>query len=103
MSKTSVLAKLTAAPGKRDAAVAVLAAQVALVNDEAGTEVYALHTDQADDVTIWFYELYSDDAALAQHSGSEAMAALGPKLAGLMAARPQIIRLSPVTAKGLSF
>lgn len=102
MSKIAVLAKLTAAEGKRAEALAVLSAQVALVNGETGTEIYALHTDDGDDVTIWFYELYSDDAALAHHSGSEAMAALGPKLKGLMAARPEIKRLTPVTAKGLS-
>jgi quinol monooxygenase YgiN len=102
MSKIAVLAKLTAAEGKRAEALAVLSAQVALVNGETGTEIYALHTDDGDDVTIWFYELYTDDAALAHHSGSEAMAALGPKLKGLMAARPEIKRLTPVTAKGLS-
>ena len=102
MSKISVLAKLTAAEGKRGEAVAVLSAQVGLVNEETGTEIYALHTDDSDEVTIWFYELYSDAESLAHHSGSPAMAALGPKLAGLMAARPQIMRLSPVTAKGLT-
>jgi quinol monooxygenase YgiN len=102
MSKIAVLAKLTAAEGKRAEAIAVLSAQVGLVNDETGTEIYALHTDDSDDVTIWFYELYVDAEALAHHSGTPAMAALGPKLAGLMAARPQIIKLSPVTAKGLT-
>jgi quinol monooxygenase YgiN len=103
MSKIAVLAKLTAAEGKRAEAIAVLSAQVGLVNGEAGTEIYALHTDDADEVTIWFYELYADADALALHGGSAAMAELGPKLKGLMAARPQIMRLSPVTAKGLSF
>lgn len=102
MSKIAVIAKLTAAEGKRGEAVAVLSAQVGLVNEETGTEIYALHTDDSDEVTIWFYELYSDAESLANHSGSPAMAALGPKLAGLMAARPQIMRLSPVTAKGLT-
>jgi quinol monooxygenase YgiN len=102
MSKIAVLAKLTAAEGKRSEAIAVLSAQVGLVNDETGTEIYALHTDDSDEVTIWFYELYTDDGALAHHSGSDAMKALGPQLKGLMAARPQIIRLSPVTAKGIN-
>lgn len=102
MSKIAVLAKLTAAEGKRSEAVAVLSAQVGLVNEETGTEIYALHTDDSDEVTIWFYELYLDAEALALHSGSPAMAALGPKLKGLMAARPEIMRLSPVTAKGLT-
>jgi quinol monooxygenase YgiN len=99
MSKIAVLAKLVAAPGKRDDLVAVLSAQVALVNDEAGTEVYALHTAGDDDV--WFYELYTNDDAFAFHGTTDAIKALGPKLAGLLAGRPEIIKLQPVVAKGL--
>ena len=102
MSKVAVVAKLTCKEGSRDAAVAVLAAQVALVSDESGTEVYALHLDDTDTVTVWFYELYVDAESLAFHGQTENMKALGPKLAGLMAARPEITRLTPVTAKGLS-
>ncbi len=101
MSKIAVLAKLTAAEGKRDELVAVLSAQVGLVNDETGTEIYALHTSATDEVTVWFYELYTDKAALDAHSTSENMKALGPKLKGLTAGRAEIIPLTPVVGKGL--
>lgn len=101
MSKISILAKLTAAPGKRDEAIAVLSEQVGLVADEVGCEIYALHTDNGDDVTIWFYERYTDQAALDFHGQTPAMKALGPKLKGLMAARPEITLVTPIVAKGI--
>lgn len=101
MSKIAIIAKLTAAEGKRDALVEVLRAQIDLVADETGTEVYALHTGDGDDTSVWFYEIYTDAAAAAAHSGSDAMKALGPKLAGLLAGRPEIIRCTPIKAKGL--
>lgn len=100
MSKIAILAKLTAAPGKRDELVAVLSAQVGLVSDETGTEVYALHVGDDED-SVWFYERYTDEAALAFHGQTDAMRELGPKLKGLVAARPEITKLTPVVAKGL--
>lgn len=101
MSKIAVLAKLTAKEGMRAEVAEILAAQIALVADEQGTEVYAVHTDASDEVTLWFYELYTDKASLEFHGSTDAMKALGPKLAGKMAARPELIMLNPVAAKGL--
>jgi quinol monooxygenase YgiN len=101
VSKIAVIAKLTAAPGKRDDLVAVLTAQVAAVNDEAGTEIYALLTSNDDDTSVYFFERYTDADALKAHSTSDGMKALGPKLKGLVAAAPEIIRLTPVAAKGI--
>jgi quinol monooxygenase YgiN len=97
----AVVAKLTAAPGKRDEVVAVLSGMVEAVRAETGTTVYALHTQNDDDVTVWFYERYVDDSALAAHGASDAMKSLGPKLAGLLGGRPEIIQLTPIVAKGV--
>jgi quinol monooxygenase YgiN len=100
MAKVSVVAKLTAAPGKRDAVVDALKDVVAGTEQEPGTLVYALNVEKDGDV-IWFFELYTDEAALAVHGKSEAMKAAGPKLAGNLAGAPEIIQLTPVVAKGL--
>jgi quinol monooxygenase YgiN len=101
MSKIAVLAKLVTLPGMRADVIEILSAQVAAVADEAGTEVYALHVDPADEVTVWFYELYVDKAALDFHGTTDAMKALGPKLAGKLGGRPELTLLTPVVAKGL--
>ena len=101
MSKIAVLAKITTVEGKRDEVAALFAAHVQAVEAEAGTEVYAMHIAAADDVTIWFYEIYTDKAAIDAHGGSEAMKALNPKLKGLLAGRPELTMLTPVAAKGL--
>jgi quinol monooxygenase YgiN len=100
MPKVAVVAKLTAAPGKRDEVVDVLKDVVAATEQEAGTLVYAMNVEKDGDV-IWFFELYTDEGALGVHAGSDAMKASGPRLAGKLAGRPEIIQLTPVVAKGL--
>lgn len=101
MSKIAVLAKLTAIEGKRDEVVKILSDQVAAVSGEAGTQIYALHIDPKDQTSIWFYELYADQAAFEFHGSTPAMAALGPKLKGLMGGRPELTILTPVVGKGI--
>src|SRR5687768_11979404 len=101
MPKIAMLAKLTAAEGKRDELVTVMSELVKAVEDEPGTLAYALHTDDADANVVWFYELYENEDALKAHGGSEAMRAVGGKLAGLVGGRPELIRVTPVAGKGL--
>jgi quinol monooxygenase YgiN len=101
MAKVALLAKMTAAAGKRDELVEAFGPLYDAVAGEEGTEVYALHLDAADADVVWFYELYRDSDALAAHGTSEAMKALGPQLATLLAAKPELIFLTPARAKGL--
>ena len=102
MSKIAAIAKLTTVEGKRDEVVAAFAPLFEHVRgNEAGTLVYALHEDAGDPNLLWFYELYEGDEALDAHSTSDAMKGL--KLKGLLAGRPDVIRLNPVTAKGIEF
>lgn len=101
MSKIAVVAKLTAADGKRDALVAAMGPMMEAVEAEAGTEVYALHTDLGDENAVWVYERYTDSAALDVHSSSEAMAAFGASLGDLLGGAPEIMLLEPVSETGL--
>src|SRR5688500_8736714 len=101
MSKVAAIAKLTAAPGKRDELLNAFKPLLDAVHDEPGTLIYALHASAADETTVYFYELYEDDEALKAHSGSAAMKAIGGSLAGLVAAAPEITKLDIAMAKGL--
>lgn len=103
MTKVALVAKMTAAPGKRDELVEAFGALQDAVADEAGTEIYALHLDAGDGDVVWFYELYSDMDALTAHGTSEAMQAVGPQLSSLLAGSPELTFLTPVRAKGLAF
>lgn len=103
MSKIAVLAKLTAADGRRDDLVDAIGTMLEAVEAEEGTEVYALHRDVGDENVVWFYELYTDQASLDAHSSSDAMKEFGKGLAGLVAAAPEIMLLDPVGGKGLEF
>jgi quinol monooxygenase YgiN len=100
MSSVIVLAKIVAKEGMRAELIAVLQDLVANAHNEPGTNVYAMHTANDDDVTVWFYERYVDQAALATHGTSDTMKAVGPRLAPLMAGRPELIHLTDVAAKG---
>ena len=100
MAKVGMIAKLTAADGKREELIAAFDEYFPAVEGEPGTEVYILHEDVGDANVVWFYEVYTDEAALAAHGGSDAMKELGPKLGGLLAGRPELSMLRPRRIKG---
>ncbi|MBV9662192.1 MAG: antibiotic biosynthesis monooxygenase [Acidimicrobiales bacterium] len=100
MAKVGEIAKIVTAPGKRAEALTVLQRMVDQTKNEPGTEIYVFHEDMSDDVTIWTYELYTDQAARDAHGSSPAMAAIGPALGGLLGGAPELVKLRPMIAKG---
>jgi len=103
MAKPALIAKITAADGKRDELIAACQKMIDFVTkSEPGTEVYVLHTDDRNENVVWYYELYSDKDALVTHGGSEMMAAFGKEIAPLLGGKTEITRLSPVAGKGLA-
>ena len=103
MTKVALVAKMTAADGKRDELVEAFGSLYDAVAGEEGTEIYALHLDAGNEDVVWFYELYRDTDALTAHGTSEAMKAVGPQLAPLLSGQPELTFLTPVRAKGLTF
>lgn len=102
MSKTAVLAKLPIKPDAKATFTEAFAAMLAAVEAEEGTEIYILNWGQKDDEnTAYIYELYTDNDALAVHSGSDAMKALMGALGDVMAGAPELIMLTPDAGKGL--
>jgi quinol monooxygenase YgiN len=101
MGRVAVIAIIKAKDGEADAVEAAFREGVEGVASEEGTLVYALSKSQEDPNTFYFYEMYTDDAALQAHSTGAALQAVGPKLGGKLAGRPEIIRLNPLAAKGL--
>lgn len=103
MAKPALIAKMTAAEGKRDELVAACQKMIDYVTaSEPGTEVYVLHTDNKNENVIWYYEMYADGDALKTHGGSDMMAAFGKEIAGLLDGRMELMRLTPVAGKGIS-
>ena len=60
-----------------------------------------LNQDAADGASFWVYELYTDDAALGVHGGSDTMAKVMVGLDGKLAETPELIVVHPVKAKGI--
>ena len=101
--KIAVHVKLTAPAGKGDELVAAFAELYpGPLGEESGTELHVIHQAKDDPDTIFFYEVYSDDAAYQAHSQGEALKAVLPKLAGLVSAPPEMVVGHPRHAKGLT-
>ena len=102
MPKTAVHVKLNATPGK---GAELLAAFEDLyhgpLDAEPGTELHIIHRSKDDPDVITFYELYSDEDAFQAHSKGEALRAIFPKLAGLVAGRAESTIYEVVNAKGV--
>lgn len=99
MSKHSLIVKLTCTEGRAEELETELAKLIEASNEEAGLEIYSAHRD-ADNV-YWFFELYTDDAAIAAHGKSDSMRAAMAAVGALLAAPPEVNRLTPVAAKGI--
>ena len=101
MSKVSVVAKITAQPGKRDALVEALQGLLNAAQDESGTVVYLANTDNKNPDVVWFYEVYDSADDLKAHSSSDAMKATGAALAGLVAGPAELFVGEVIGGKGL--
>ena len=67
----TVMAKVTARPGREDELAALFEAQVQSVQrEEPHTVSYAIYRTADDPLTFWFLEQYEDDAARALHSSA---------------------------------
>lgn len=101
MSKISLIAKLTAAEGKADELKEALSAMIVAADEEPGLEIYSVHADTSDASVFYFFELYTDQAALDVHGKGEKLKAAMGALGGLLGGRPEITMLSPIAAKGI--
>jgi quinol monooxygenase YgiN len=99
--KVAVFARISAQPGKRDEMVKAMEALIENANTEAGTLTYILHVDDKEPDTVFFYELYSDEDALAAHGSSDRFKEIGKSLREVAGGRPELQILRPIIGKGL--
>lgn len=85
-----IFTRLTAVAGRRDDLVASLESLADASRAEAGAETFVVHPARDEPDVVLGYEVFRDDAALAAHRASEHVAAIGPKLAALLATPPEI-------------
>ncbi len=68
----AVFAKLVARPGQGEELLEALGPLMhSAMHDEPGTEVYAVHLDPENGDVVWFYEVFTDQAALDAHARNE--------------------------------
>lgn len=98
----AVFVEVTALPGKKDELLTAARRAFESVREEEGTEVYSVHTCEAEPDVIRFYEVYRDASARQAHSESEAVRKLVASLSGKVAGPPRIVVTTPILAKGHS-
>lgn len=101
MANVAVVARIPAAPGKRDELVGALQTALDHTESEPGTRYYLLHTDDKDADLLWVYELYESADDLKAHMAAEWFKELGPTLAPLMGGRLELTFMTPIGGKGL--
>ena len=85
MSQVSIVANLTVKEGREDDFVALwddLLAHVA--ENEPGTEHYVLHRSTTEPNVFYVTEVYTDQAALDAHMGSDVFAKFGASLGDMV-------------------
>lgn len=91
-----IVAEFRAAPGKAEALKTLLSTLIAPTRAEAGNLQYDLHADLNDPGHLFFFERFTDLAAIEFHNGTPYLKALGPKLEGLLAEPPKVTRMAQV-------
>ena len=86
-----VIATLPIQPGKNAEFEAIFAELEAAVKaNEPGCNFYSLHKSRADENSYVVLEQYVDQAALDAHGKTDYFKAIGAKMCGCMAGRPNI-------------
>jgi quinol monooxygenase YgiN len=102
MSAYGCYVKFTAQPGQRDALVEHLLRAAALVEKEAGCELYIINTSPTEPDSIWVTEVWRSqeehDASLTIESVQANIKQVLPLLAG----SPEKIDVLPVSGKGIT-
>ena len=94
-----IFAKLTARPGKRDALARGLDAIREEAESEPGTLVFTVHTARDHDDVVLCYEVYRDEAAMAEHREGQALLAFMDVIGDLIEGAPELYYVNPVGAK----
>ena len=97
-----IFAKLTAQPGQRDELTRGLDTIRVDAESEPGTLVFTVHTARDNDDVVLCYEVYRDEAAMAEHREGKALLAFMDGIGDLIAGAPEITYAQVVGATGVT-
>jgi quinol monooxygenase YgiN len=91
----TLIATLKVQNGKQEEAKTLFRELSAAVRaNEPGTLAYVFHQRKDDPLTFWVYETYASEDAFKAHGAN--LAKWGPRFAGVLAGRPEIVFLEEV-------
>src|ERR1700691_5179447 len=92
----TVVAELTARPGREDELRSLLLSVIEPVRAEEGCIQYDLHVSTKDPASFVFYENWKDADALKSHAGSAHMKAFGAKAMELLSAPGRVLTYTKI-------
>jgi len=95
-SYLTVVAEITAKPGREEELRGLLTSVVPLVRAEEGCIQYDLHVSTKDPASFVFVENWKDADALKSHAGSEHMKSFGARAADLLGGAPRILTYTKI-------
>lgn len=95
-AEVRIVAEFHAVPGKADALRALLTTLIAPTRTEPGCLQYDLHVSLADDHHLFFFERFTDVAAIEFHNERPHLKQLGDQLAELIAEPVKVTRVRQV-------
>ena len=98
----AIAAELKAKPGKEPELESILRSLFDHVDREPGTSLYVLHRSPDDPSLFFFYEQYSDPAALRAHLASGFLRDAAGLMEPLLAAPPRVQVLDPIQSTDVS-
>ncbi|HEU5302784.1 MAG TPA: putative quinol monooxygenase [Acidimicrobiia bacterium] len=90
MARVVIFTRLTARPGARDALLVELEQLGEAVRAEPGNEAFEVYAARDLPDVVVGYEVFRDDAALAEHRASDATKGMTNRLSDLLAGPPEI-------------
>jgi len=96
-----IFTRLRAAPGQIDAVLAAFDSLHTAASGEPGTVAFAVHVAADDPNLLLCYEAYADDAALANHRGSDAVRDAVSSFGELLDGPPEVTYAQLLRGKGV--
>lgn len=101
MARTGSIARLTAREGAHNALLALLTQRIHATQEEAGTEVFTIHTDPTDPDAVWIYEVYADPESERAHQATAGYAQALAEMQAMLDGEPLVYPLIPLGGKGI--
>jgi len=97
--RLGMIVRLVARPGGRAAVLDCLHRYCDRLDEEPGTEAFAINLDPDEADVVWLLEWFNGEQAMVAHRESAAFADMTQELSGLLSQPPGLVRMDPLRVR----